>query len=184
MGAFHIPLGPLAVFFLFALAILATVLAKQRSGGAVGFPYQAAKALFSPAERSFLGVLEQAVGPENRVFGKVRVADIATVRPGLGAAARHGALNRIALKHFDFVVCRTSDLSVLCVVELNDGSHNTKRAQERDSFVIGVCKVINLPLLAIRAKHAYSAAKLREQFLAATTTQPTELTPMTARSQD
>lgn len=78
------------------LNVLAALKKKQGGTGVVGFPYQPAKALFSPAERSFLGVLDQAVGPEHRVCGKVRVADVALVKSGLGNSARQGALNRIA----------------------------------------------------------------------------------------
>ena len=39
-------------------------------------PYQKAEAIFTPAERSFLGVLHQAVGNNAAIFGKVRVADV------------------------------------------------------------------------------------------------------------
>ena len=38
-------------------------------------PYQRKKSLFTNAERSFLGVLDQAIDERLRVFGKVRVAD-------------------------------------------------------------------------------------------------------------
>jgi hypothetical protein len=155
---------------LFALVlVIFVVLAalKGKAGGSIGFPYQPAKPLFSAAERSFLGVLDQAVGPEHRVFGKVRVADIAAVKPGLGNSARQGALNRIAAKHFDFVVCRSGDLSVICAVELNDKSHASRRAQFRDELLANVCRVIGLPLLTVPAKAAYSLQDVRALFLAA-----------------
>lgn len=159
----------LVPIFLFAaiVVIVAAIVAKQRNAGPTGFPYQPAKTLFSPAERSFLGVLDQAVGVENRVFGKVRVADVATVKSGLSNSARQGALNRIASKHFDFVVCRASDLSVLCAVELNDKSHASQRAQARDELLVGVCQAINLPLFTVPARQAYSLGEVRAQFLAA-----------------
>jgi hypothetical protein len=137
---------------------------KAGTGSKVGFPYVPAKALFSAAERSFLGVLDQAVGSEHRVFGKVRVADLAAVKPGLGNAGRQGALNRVAAKHFDFVVCRASDLSVVCAVELNDSSHSTKRAQVRDELLANVCEAIGLPLFQVPAKRAYSVQELQVQF--------------------
>ena len=157
----------IAVIFV-VLVILAFVLKRVgRGGGTVGFPYQQSNALFSAAERSFLGVLDQAVGAEYRVFGKVRVADIASVKSGLGRAAHQGALNRIAAKHFDFVVCRASDLSVVCAVELNDKSHSGKRAQARDELLEKVCQAIKVPLLTVPAKQAYSLAEVREQFHAA-----------------
>jgi len=156
------------VVLIIVFVVIVAIKSKQSGrGSTVGFPYQPAKALFSPAERSFLAVLDKAVGPEHRIFGKVRVADIAEVKPGLSPSARQGALNRIAQKHFDFVVCRTSDLIVLCAVELNDKSHSTQRAQARDELVYNVCRAINLPLLQIPAKQAYSLQDIRAQFLSA-----------------
>jgi hypothetical protein len=157
----------LLALVLIAVVVLAALKGKAGGSGSVGFPYQPTKTLFSAAERSFLGVLDQAVGPEHRVFGKVRVADLAAVRPGLGNSARQGALNRIAAKHFDFVVCRTGDLSVVCAVELNDKSHSSQRAKVRDELLASVCSAINLPLFVVPAKAGYSPQDVRAQFLAA-----------------
>ena len=157
----------LAIVVFVVFIVLAALKNKQGGSGKLGFPYQPAKPLFSAPERSFLGVLDQAVGPEHRVFGKVRVADVAAVKSGLGNSARQGALNRIAAKHFDFLVCRSGDLSVVCAVELNDKSHASQRAQARDELLANVCRVINLPLLTVPAKAAYSPQDVRAQFLAA-----------------
>ncbi len=153
----------LVIVLLVVVALLAVAAGKawRSRTSSVGFPYQPAKTLFSAAERSFLGVLDQAVGPERRVFGKVRVADIATVKAGLSASARQGALNRVASKHFDFVVCRASDLSLVCAVELNDTSHDSKRAQARDALVVGVCRSISLPLLQVPAQRSYAVTDIR-----------------------
>lgn len=153
----------IVVLVVLVLAAVAANKAKGGRGSSVGFPYQRAGALFSAAERSFLGVLDQAASPEYRVFGKVRVADVATLKPGLSGSARQGALNRVGSKHFDFVVCRASDFSVLCAVELNDKSHGSKRAQVRDEFVVGVCRTIGLPLLQVPAQRSYAVADIRAQ---------------------
>lgn len=131
----------------------------------VGLPYVAITTLFTPAERSFLGVLDNALGEEFRVFGKVRVGDIAKVKSGLGRSASQGALNKIAYKHFDYIVCRTSDLAVVCAIELNDQSHSTKRARKRDELIEGVCKVISLPLMQVTAKEFYSSQEVLDQFI-------------------
>jgi len=156
------------LFVLLITVFVVLVALKGKSGGSriIGFPYQLGKPLFSAAERSFLGVLDQAVSPEHRVFGKVRVADVAAVKSGLGNSARQGALNRIAAKHFDFVVCRSSDLSVVCAVELNDKSHASRKAQSRDALLANVCRAIGLPLLTVPAKAAYSPQDVRAQFIA------------------
>lgn len=159
--------------FLILIAVAASILVvvlKAKNvgvGGKISYPYEPTKLLFSAAERSFLGVLDQAVGNDYRVLGKVRLADLAKVKPGLSKSARQGALNRISGKHLDFVVCKSSDLSIVCAVELNDRSHASQRAQARDNLVTQVCRAIELPLLAIPAKQAYSVDDLREKFLAA-----------------
>lgn len=154
----------LVVVVVVAGLLLAAAGKRAGTGSKIGFPYVPAKALFSPAERSFLGVLDQVVGPAHRIFGKVRVADLASIKPGLGTATRQGALNRIAAKHFDFVVCRASDLSVVFAVELNDSSHSSKRAQARDELLTKVCEVIGLPLFQVPAKRAYSVQELQARF--------------------
>lgn len=131
----------------------------------VGLPYEAIETLFSPAERSFLGVLDNALGEEFRVFGKVRVGDIAKVATGLSRSASQGALNKIAYKHFDYIVCRASDLAVVCAIELNDQSHSTKRARKRYELIESLCKVISLPLMQITARESYTTQEVLDQFI-------------------
>lgn len=74
-------------------------------------PYQKCETLFTPAERSFLGVLQQAVGNNAAIFAKVRVADIVEPKTGLSRSARQKAFNKISAKRFDFLLCDKEDLS-------------------------------------------------------------------------
>jgi hypothetical protein len=67
-------------------------------------------ALFTAAERAFLGVLDEAVGQSYRIFGKVRVADVITARDDLDRRTRQTAANRTRSKHFDFALCSPTDL--------------------------------------------------------------------------
>lgn len=160
-----------AVVIAFAVFIL-VVKQRQRSdadvektGAALDFPYLKQSTLFTPAERSFCGVLDQIAGNDFRVFGKVRVADVVAVRPGLNNSARAKAFNLISAKHFDFVLCAPGDLSVLCVIELNDASHQKKDRQDRDAFLESVCAAAKLPLITFDAKRTYSAAEVKEQIV-------------------
>ncbi|MGB7422753.1 MAG: DUF2726 domain-containing protein [Comamonas sp.] len=157
----------LAVAVLVVVVLAAIAIKMVGGGGRIGYPYVQVKALFTPAERSFLGALDTAVGPQRRVFGKVRIADIAGIKPGLGKSARQAALNRVIAKHFDFVVCRASDLAVLCVVELNDKSHASKSAQARDEVKRRVCEAVHIPLIEVAAKRAYAVEELRMQLATA-----------------
>lgn len=156
------PLMTLTVLALLACTVLgiwATVHHRRR----LALPYEPAAGLFTPAERAFLHTLDQAAAPRYRVFGKVRIADLVTLRKGLTPARRQTALNRVAGKHFDFVVCRSSDLAVVCAIELDDSSHARRLAHKSDAFKDAVCRVAGLPLLRIRAAHRYAVAPLRAQ---------------------
>ena len=124
--------------------------------------YQRHECLFSAAERSFFGVLCQALGTGFRVFGKVRVADILAPCSKLARGDWQRAFNRISSKHFDYVVCDESTLDVLFVVELNDRSHQLSKRIDRDRFLRNACESAGLPLVFVRASRSYSIADIKQ----------------------
>jgi hypothetical protein len=161
--------GPLLLLgALIAVVAVVLVLARLKggSGGTAVADYSKRRTLFSPAERSFLGVLEQAVGEEYRVFGKIRVADVLEPRHGMSRSARQSALNRISAKHFDFVLCARGDLSIVCALELDDASHNEAGRRDRDAFLAAACESAALPLLRVPAERAYAIEEVRSKLLA------------------
>lgn len=147
------------------VAIAVVILSKLQKGSAadlINYPYQSSGVLFTPAERSFYGVLEQAVGENAKVLGKVRVADVITPRKGLSRSEWQKAFNKISAKHFDYVLCKNSDLSIICAIELDDSSHNSKNRQQRDEFLKGVCEAASVPLIQIPAKAGYVVSNIKE----------------------
>ena len=72
--------------------IVVLLISTKRTKRQVGFPYVPAKTLFSAAERKFMTELDMAVGLQYRVFGKVRIADVATVKQGLSRSSHQAAL--------------------------------------------------------------------------------------------
>src|SRR5438132_10066438 len=92
-----------AILVLFGLASLVPRLLK--SGGSQTYPYVRIDALFTPAERSFFGILSQVVGDRYVIFGKIRLADTIKPQSGLSQPQRYSALNRITSKHVDFTLC-------------------------------------------------------------------------------
>jgi len=123
--------------------------------------------LFTPAERSFLGVLEQVLDSRYRVFGKVRLGDIVTPAKDLSKGSRTTALNKIRQKHVDFVVCSATDLAVIGVIELDDKSHERKDRVERDLFVDQACVSANIPLVRFEAQKGYRLEEVRAKLAAA-----------------
>jgi hypothetical protein len=124
-------------------------------------PYIRYVSLFSPAETAFLQVLDRAVGGRYRIFAKTRIADIVDVRQDLDWRTRRNAFNRICAKHFDFVLCKPRDFTIVGIIELNDSSHLRKERALRDAFVIDICNAISLPILMVRTRGQYSAFELR-----------------------
>ena len=117
--------------------------------------YQTRSPLFTEAERSFLGVLDQAFSDRYRIFGKVRVADILTPSKGLDRKTWQITFNKIAAKHFDYVLCTKDSLEVIAVIELDDKSHNSKSAHARDSFLESACMSAGLKLIRFPAQQSY-----------------------------
>ena len=119
------------------------------------YPYQKTDPLFSPAERSFYGVLNQTVGGNAKILGKVRVADVVVPKKGLSRSDWQKAFNKISGKHFDFLLCSRDSLSVICAIELDDSSHQSKKRQKRDQFLKEVCNAAEIPLIQVPAKSGY-----------------------------
>jgi very-short-patch-repair endonuclease len=148
----------LAVFTV--LAVIAALLKKQSAGPSEDVTYEARRKLFSAAERSFLGVLEQAVAGQFRVMGKVRLGDLIQPVKGFSTGKRTGAWNRIHQKHVDFVLCRPDTLDVAAVVELDDASHRRKDRAERDEFVDKALSTAGIPIVHFAVCKGYSVQEI------------------------
>lgn len=125
---------------------------KDRAGAGNGLPYRTRDDFLSPAERSFFGVLCQALGERAVVFAKVRVADLLYVPKGPGSI---GHENRIRSKHVDFVLCAPDTLRPVAAIELDDASHGRPDRAERDEFLRQAFAAASLPLVRFAAKRQY-----------------------------
>ena len=153
-----------ALLFFVVLIVILAAIAKQLTTKKKDsqFEYRKLDALFTPAERSFLGILKLAVNDETEVFGKVRVADVILPKKGQQRREWQIAFNKISSKHFDFLVCNKTDLSVICAIELNDKSHNSKKRQKRDRFLEAACDSASLTLIQIPAKASYQVTEIKD----------------------
>ena len=153
-------------FWMAAIAVAIIVIlmiaskAKEKSRRIILFRKR--DALFTAAERSFLGLLDQASVGRYRVFGKVRIADVITPVKGLDKSTWTSAFNRIKAKHFDFVLCDPRTLEVKAVIELNDKSHANSRRIERDELVGTACSDAGLALRMVKAQRSYSLEAIKQ----------------------
>lgn len=156
-------LWPLFVVVLVFGLGMAVFKPKADTNGVGELGYRQKKTLFTEAERSFLGVLEQCLdSTQYRVFGKVRVADIVEPNPTKKRSEWLKAFNSISAKHFDYVICCTDTLQPICVIELDDKSHSKKKRQLRDQFLEKVCLGVELSLLRVPAKRAYQLDEVKK----------------------
>ncbi len=127
------------------------------------YNYRKNGSLFTPAERSFIRVLDQAVSDECRVFGKVRVADIISPAKGMSRKNWQIAFNKISSKHFDFVLCSKDGFEVVAVIELDDKSHNSKKVRSRDELLEKACASADLKLVRFSVESSYNVRSVREK---------------------
>lgn len=142
------------------LVLILAVVVRRRVGDS--FPYTRQPAVLTPEEQSFHGALQQAVGDRALLLAKLRVADVLGVRKNLPRRRSAKALERIAARSFDFVLCAPGDTRPLVVVELDRPQQSSQR-RRRDRFLDEACSAAGLGLLRVPPSEEYAAAELREQ---------------------
>jgi hypothetical protein len=152
----------LIVFVIVALGAL-KLLGILGGGAAKAGDYYLKKSLFSPAERSFLGVLQTVIQQGMMLESKVRLADVFGVKKGLERGDRQRAFNRICSKHVDFLLVQGSDGRPLLGIELDDISHDEDDRIARDEFVDSVFVSAGLPILHFEVKRAYEQNEIRRR---------------------
>lgn len=147
------------------VALAAVALLAQRSRRADERPgradvYELVESLFTPAERSFFGVLETLDHEGLTLTTKVRLADVFSIRKGLDRGEWQRALNRVVAKHVDFLLIRKSDGRPVLGIELDDASHQRAERKQRDRFVDEVFAAARLPLVHLPAQRTYTVQEI------------------------
>lgn len=128
--------------------------------------YQSVPGLFTPAEQLFLSTLEVALaGIPVKIFGKVRIADIIKVKPGLERSDYSGAFSKIRSKHVDFVLINPLTTAPVLVIELDDSTHDQYERKVRDAFVDEAMYQAQIPILHVPLRKRYIEQNLRAQIV-------------------
>ena len=117
-------------------------------------PYYVNDNFLTDTERSFYHSLKLCVADKAVICPKAGLKDIFFIGNGLGKE-RWKYLNKIAQKHVDFLLCAPGTMKPLCGIELDDISHTSKKAYERDLFIEKVYKDANFELIRISSKYTY-----------------------------
>ena len=145
-----------AIVFVFFISIKLIQARSDKNAG-----YESRGNLFTPAERSFLEVLEQALDSRYRIFGKVRLGDLIKPAKARAAGKQTTARNRINQKHVDFVVCTANELALVGVLELDDLPHGCEDRAGGDEFVDRTLAMAGVPVFHIPARKGYAVQDVR-----------------------
>ena len=147
---------------LLMLLIVVAIGAIKLSDSGVAFPFKRRTTLFSQAERSFLELIEQAVGSQYRIVCRVRLTDILTLRQNTDKKTAKHAMLRAAGKHLDFVLCDKADMTPIVAIDLVH--HNGKEGYktQRDWFISGALDAARIPHLRIKVRSGYTAQEIAE----------------------
>lgn len=130
------------ILLVFGIQFIA-LLFKKRSRRGSG-RYVSRERFMTDREQEFFLTLNEVIRAPFRVFAQVRIADVISV-----SGNDISAFNRISSKHVDFVIVDES-FAVVCCIELDDKSHDSKKRRERDKFVDSAFRQAKVPLVRFR----------------------------------
>ncbi len=98
------------------------------------YPYLKGKTFFSPKEHQFYLELKKLADERGLiVFAKVRLADLVWIPRSY--KKWHYYFIKIMAKQIDFVLCDKESLTIKCLIELDDETHDLPSRKSRDYFV-------------------------------------------------
>jgi hypothetical protein len=117
--------------------------------------YEIKPSVYSGAQQAFYKAIQVALAGEYYLLTNINVADVLGVVAG-NTLATQVALNQLAAKQFDLVVCDNVKLTPVCVIDFG----NTHDAQLK-----AACESAQLPLVSFNTQADYDSQLLRAKIL-------------------
>jgi len=150
----------LILFALISLIVIVGVLASRLNDNSFPFPFDSKNSVFTPAEKNFQNLVEQAMGAKYRIINRVKLADIVTIRNGVSDRASQSAANNAEGKYLDFVICDRKSMKLLGTIDLVDTQGKGYKIK-KDWFVSGALEAAAIPHLRIKVKANYTLDEIR-----------------------
>jgi len=148
------------LFALISLIVIVGVLASRLNDNSFPFPFDSKSAVFTPAEKNFQNLVEQAMGHKYRVLNRVKLADVVTIRNGISSRASQTAVTNAEGKYLDFVICDRNSMKLLGAIDLVDTQGKGYKIK-KDWFVSGALEAAAIPHLRIKVKANYTLDEIR-----------------------
>ncbi|WP_085298493.1 DUF2726 domain-containing protein [Cognaticolwellia mytili] len=150
----------LILFAMISLIVIVAMLASRLTDNSFPFPFDRKTAIFTPAEKNFQNLVEQAMGDRYRIINRVKLADIVTIRNGVSNRAGQTAANNANSKYLDFVICDRDSMKLLGAIDLVDTKGKGYKVK-KDWFVSGALEAAAVPHIRIKVKANYTVDEIR-----------------------
>ena len=150
----------LILFAMISLIVIVALLASRLNDNSFPFPFEKKGVVFTPAEKNFQNLVEQALGQNYRVINRVKLSDMVTIRNGVSAKAGQTATNNADNKYLDFVICDKESMKLLAAIDLVDTQGKGYKVK-KDWFVSGALEAATIPHIRIKVKSNYSVDEIR-----------------------
>lgn len=135
--------------------------------------------VLSPEERQFFAALNHSIGEDYVIFAHLRVEDLITTRV---PSCHDKALLELADESFPFVLCRKSDLSIACAIQLIQHRMAGRTSPTPPEAPLkAVCQAAGLPLVRLEAGPFYDHIDIRQTIAEAVRREPLFITSTETR---
>ncbi len=153
-----------AVILIFTFFILISNFVREKEKKEILLPYRKRNSLLSFQEKKFYKVIDKIAEDNNYLlFTKVRLEDLFWIPKNISSKERFGLRNRIKSRHVDFLICNKDKITPILGIELDDWSHASRKAKEKDKFINKVFTSAKLPLLRIETQKFYNPELILEE---------------------
>ena len=150
----------LILFAMISLIVIVALLASRLNDNSFPFPFDKKNSIFTPAEKNFQNLLEQALGGKYRIVNRVKLADIVTIRNGVSSRASQTAITNAENKYLDFAICERDNMQLCGVIDLVDTQGKGYKIK-KDWFVSGALEASSIPHIRIKVKANYTIDEIR-----------------------
>ncbi len=113
--------------------------------------------VLSPPEAALFRVLDEAMGDSYRLFPKVRLCDVAPLKPGLRAWERWKAQGELSRRSVDFLLCDRKTFAPVFAVILAEPK------AEADALLEGALRGAGVRVVKVAPRPAYDVRELRDK---------------------
>lgn len=150
----------LVLMIVFILIIAA--LASRFIDNSNPYPFSKKQSMYSTAERSFLQMLEAAVGQEYKIMARVKLTDILEPKTSANGKNKRAALLKASAKTVDFVLCDKKTMTVTGVIDLVNNESKQGHRAKSDWFINGALEAAGVPHIRIKIKTGYKVEEIRQ----------------------